>query len=1211
MSGPSSEARTSISSEPSATSSRTLHSRWSSSREGNGEGSSSQRPTLAGSRHSGGRGAAPSNDRAQHTGSPLGSESIDEQDFARRRHRNRRSGGFLLNDSFSSGPSTRHESDRSGPVDNAKGKRSSRNERSDPGTKQSRRLQVGNPELSSSSSLSPASSRRHRSTDSSGQGNKQDSYGEQTREAEAIPGPSSTVQGAQNRPGMDPQQIVDLALQLSEGRRRNLTAGQIIAPLTTQPQGPGRRAISGSQRDSSFRDRGAGGSLRQYLNEQRRVSRNISPFGSKSKGDKEPTAGTLDRVQKAITFFELRWQYLRLLEYLPPLKPDAFAPGNFVLTANNVPGSPHAYISRMPSHAGKQHELGRKYNPLQYLRNRRTRARERKSLDHMPEDFDDLNKVRNWVDRIAIESERPGYRRQDGVFLPDFHENHATDAVPGRPTRHRMGWNFTSGELLADMVWLEQSDNKYLIEDRHGHKIFSRPQEQSRKPDFLSPRASGEYSDKRRRSWVESLPGGANDPVSGEESITSNERGRKKRLLPGFRSESPKVKKHRKTKERRDSSSSSSDSEPERHNLKSNGTRNIVDTHTNTGALGLHLEGLLEREAMEAKSKSPPIVSPDTPDKWGVGHNNIRDGRTERSSIDSTRNPNDSHRVGFKTGVKSPLTNLSITSEPRSSLDVDASMPSSPFHMRNFSHTESEPSPPPSRGREIKKNKKSRLDIFRSEGSVKASKHDSLKRDPSSVRTDDEYKLPPDDMNEGVGLGLPIKSIRPHIKNESVSTLPSPNRRKEQKEGKDPSSAVTRFFKGVKNEGSKVGEFIFKRDRAADDTDSDSDLNDAPLPRIEIDESRKHDSALGRSDTAGTVSTTASKQGNRYHIELPSFRSHNDLERMPTLGSDMSPIDDHVTKQARARANNRSPRFDKLAPPRIELGSMSAKSSPTGSPQPERDNFQLRPYHTNPDDTNPRGLSATSYADSHISGTSTHQDHASLSRPNFERRHWSITDDDPNNPRRRRSSTISANTSITASDLARVRALFLCSGIKAREINRRAYTTRSPPAPWLKSAANLSDTTALIPVPRKEEHALAARILVRQLEASTTALQSSAETYRNSTLPALTNNINALKARVEAVMFPRVREAADEALRITSVVSAEKPLEVKQVGDRIERIVRVRRRRTRWVRRVGWMVVEWMVLGVMWWVWLVVVLVGWVRRGVRGMWRVGRWLLWL
>jgi hypothetical protein len=199
---------------------------------------------------------------------------------------------------------------------------------------------------------------------------------------------------------------------------------------------------------------------------------------------------------------------------------------------------------------------------------------------------------------------------------------------------------------------------------------------------------------------------------------------------------------------------------------------------------------------------------------------------------------------------------------------------------------------------------------------------------------------------------------------------------------------------------------------------------------------------------------------------------------------------------------------------------------------------------------------------------------------------------------------------VTTSDISRVRALFLCSGIKAREITRRAQTTRSPPPPFLTTAAKLANTT-LIPVSRKEEHALAARILMRQLEASTTALQNSASAYRDATLPALTSKLNALKARVEADMFPRVREAADEALRITSVVSAEKPLEVKQVGDRIERIVRVRRRRTRWVRRVGWMVVEWMVLGVMWWMWLVVVVVGWLRRGVAGTWAIVRWLLWL
>jgi hypothetical protein len=151
----------------------------------------------------------------------------------------------------------------------------------------------------------------------------------------------------------------------------------------------------------------------------------------------------------------------------------------------------------------------------------------------------------------------------------------------------------------------------------------------------------------------------------------------------------------------------------------------------------------------------------------------------------------------------------------------------------------------------------------------------------------------------------------------------------------------------------------------------------------------------------------------------------------------------------------------------------------------------------------------------------------------------------------------------------------------------------------------------LIPVSRKEEHVLAARILVRDLESSTLALHVSAEEFRESTVKDLTSMISNLKSRVESDLFPRVRSSGDEAVRITSEISGSAPLAVKQISDRIDKMIRMRRRRMKWVRRVGWMLVEWMLLGIMWFCWLIVVVLGSVKRIVG--WNLGlvRWLLWI
>jgi hypothetical protein len=241
-----------------------------------------------------------------------------------------------------------------------------------------------------------------------------------------------------------------------------------------------------------------------------------------------------------------------------------------------------------------------------------------------------------------------------------------------------------------------------------------------------------------------------------------------------------------------------------------------------------------------------------------------------------------------------------------------------------------------------------------------------------------------------------------------------------------------------------------------------------------------------------------------------------------------------------------------------------------------------------------------------------------LSRPRFSSRHWSITDDsDANKPpghrNRKRSATVTAAHGIvTQADIAYIRALFLCSGIKAREIARRAHEKRSPSdlPSFLTNAAKAANAT-LVPVAKKEEHALAARILVRNLEAQTAALQDAAQTYRDDTIKDLTSRVGELKGRVEAEILSRVRSAGDEAMRISSAIAGDAPLEVKQVGDLIDNMIRVRRRRMRWVRRVGWMLVEWMLLGVMWCAWLVVVMLRTVRSVFGGVWGFVRWLFWL
>lgn len=1021
------------------------------------------------------------------------------------------------------------------------------------------------------------------------------------------------------RPAIDPNQLVHMALNLSESRRRNISAGPLLAAQS--------RAASGVQRDGSLAHNGAGNSLSQYLNAGRRASRNMSPIGGSSSPSRHmsssvqrsgsmafpsaqpPSAASFARAEKARNYIELGLQYMRLLDSLPPLKPDANAPGNFVVTSNNMPGSPQAQLTRMPSYAGKQFDLGRSYNPLQYIRNRRSRARDRRAFDHPPDEFTDPDEIHDWVDRVEDHARRPGYRHDDRVLLPKLHDDHLRGTGPETPPRPHKGWVFGPEELLADAFWLEQGDNKTIIENRHGRRIF--PQRETPQPDLLQPRASKEYAEKRRKSWVEGLPSVLSDPATGDESDRGSERGRKLRLLPAFRSDSPKHGKHVRRGSRLrttiDSDTSDSDGGPGKRK-----PRIIVDEDHNTGPLALQMENLLKQQATQASSRMPDIISPDTPNKWGRDHVDLPESSSARGSLEVPRLRNGFSRGNHPKAFKMPpraRTNATLSGddiEPRSSFeDLDSSVPNTPLHKR-FPHIGSDFSPPPSRGNSMtRKSKRSMLNPFHSHETSEDHKFEQ-QNDLTPAVTDKKRgsrQTSEETQDSGhVGhaiLAAPsaVKSLLGHRKNDSTASLPSPDKMR-RRDTHEPHSAVTRFFKGVKHEGSKVSGLVFRRDRPGDeDLDPFSERHPTDY---ETDASARGNHfkrpAISRTVTSASVDTVADRRDDRYHLDLPEFRPAHE-SRISEEGELLS--GDHVSRQNRDRKNSRSPRFDKLAPPKMDLERINTGSSATSLSR-SRSHSQDRVNRLR---ARPGAIAGFTPTPLRRSKGSNHSD----SRPGLDgKRQWSIANDDEYVRHRKKKEV----KMVTQSDIARVRALFLCSGVKAKEINRRAYSARSPPPDFLVRAAAIAGRE-LRPVPRKEEHVLAARLLMRELESSTQSLTTSTQHFKNKAIKDLTDSIVTLRSRLESDFMHRIFEGGDTAVRITSEISGQGPLQVKQITDDIDRMLRARRRRMRWLRGFGWMMVEWALVAVMWFLWSIVMLVGSVKRVFAFGLGILRWLLWL
>jgi hypothetical protein len=1162
-------------------------------------------------------------------GGLLAADSVQEEDFARRRQRVRRSGGFLLDSSFGSGP-------RNGPVghqEDAKAKRSSRN------------LEVptsdGQPDgrrRDGSSAASPLS--RTMPVDGHGVngGASQMDWSEpqiqdsgelrmgKTRGHARAKTPSTPERSTPQRPVIDPNQLVHMALNLSESRRRNISAGPLLASQS--------RAISGAQREGSFSNNGAGGSLRQYLNEQRRTSRNMSPMGGKSSPSRHmstsmqrsgslafpgsstfnPSAATIARRDKARDYIELRIEHLRLLELLPPLKLDANAPGNFHVSSNNVPGSPHAYLTRVPSYAGKQYDLGRPYNPLQYIRNRRSRARERRVLGLSPDEFANVHEVRDWIDLTEQLSKRPGYRQDDAVLLPKPHDDHPLSIDLDKPPRPHKGWVLSPEELLADAYWLEQDDNKTIIENRHGRKIF--PRKEVPKPDLLLPRSSKEYSEKRRRSWIEGVTSAAPDPASGGESDKGSERGRKRRLLPAFRTDSPGPGKlsRRGSRLRTNIDSDSSDSDAD---LRKRKPRIVVDEEHNTGPLALQLETMLKHHATQVNGKSPGIISPDTPNKWDRHHVDEPENRVARDSLEVPRAGNGyanmDHPGVFRMPprVRTSATLSGDEFEPRSSFDdQDSTAPNTPLYQKRFPHIGNS-SPPRSRDSSVnRKSRRSKLNPFHSHENGEDHEH-GHQHDLEPAATDKKWRsrqTSEETQDSGhIGhaiLAAPsaVKSLLSHRKNESTSSLPSPDKIR-RRDTQEPHSAVTRFFKGVKHEGSKVGGFVFRRDRA-DEDDTTDDLSDGDHTAdygtdTSVKAKRSYRPAFSRSATAKTADITP-KKDERYHLDLPKFEPAHKAQ----INEDGTLLTgDHISRQNRERKNSRSPRFDRLAPPRMDLERLSTASSQTTlGPRRSHSQERINKVLARAGGVGLGGLPVTALRDAYDSD----ERHQSTSRPTLDgKRHWSIADDDAHDIHRKTNVNM-----VTQADITRVRALFLCSGVKAKEINRRAHSKRTPPPDFLIRAAATANRE-LVSVPRKEEHVLAARLLMRELDSSTRSLSASTQQFRNKTIKELTDLVAELRTRVDTDLMPRIFDSGDTAVRITSEISGLGPLQIKQVTDDIDRMLRARKRRMRWLRGFGWMLVEWALVAFMWWLWLVVVLVGSVKRVFGLGLGVVRWLLWL
>ncbi|THW53461.1 hypothetical protein D6D21_00401 [Aureobasidium pullulans] len=988
--------------------------------------------------------------------------------------------------------------------------------------------------------------------------------------------PANNLDGAPPMPqaSLDPTQLVQMALSLSEGRRRHVSAN-LQVPATANDKrrvrssgapvihvSPGSPMGNDFMRPTSLDDSG-----------YRASTEDEASFMSGQEVDYDFSQATLHRAERARKFFELSSEYRRLLSVLPPLKPVATA---------SSPRSDHS-----------QKELGREYNPLQMLRNRKARHREQRPLDPPIEAYDNIPKVKAYIEEVEHEATDATYRASfDTSLLPTFRRNSRgqdeapnqvtrshkrTDTAISRTSRSDNDWTFTPAELLADAVWLLQPANRACIENRHGHRVF--PQQ---------PRSSFESARSGRRSG-DSRPSISRTNTWGStiKSDDETDRGRKKPKFLSLRHVDNSARKHLfRNRSRSSSISSATSARPSNRRKKLLGPGQAPDLD-NTGPLERQMKKLIEKETLGIEEDSPEFISPD---KWDRG----QEQSNEKSSVppNQAESPSlNSHKrnASSKTDEHGPLDD-----RPRSSFD-DSTAPSSPVVANHIPSFGMSLSPPTSR----QSSPERKFGLFRAN---KNASDDKIHRTdfaaasqaslPNSRQVSDNVDPPRSSLDS-----LRPPGIKRHRTTNSITnTLFNPGRRMSKDVG------VGRFFKGgrigdlVRSDSSRQSEKSRKKDQTITDvSDSGSDIEE------EDENSPRKMPPVNRSNSILIGATPKQKEKERqklHNLNLPSFKSTNHI---PESDAEQ----DHIARQSKLhREESRSSRFDKLAPPRINLPHEDSPSvSPTRMPAYSRhssdggnrsDQDMLTPLRK----TRRPGIFETNLPtiETHSPSPSRH------SSPS--KRHWSISD-------RHGADTPKAEVATVSSlDLARVRALYLSSGIKAHEIILRANNTASPPSDFFVTAAKTANQ-GIHPVCVKEEFTVAARMLHRTIKDQTTSLSKQLSSFRQNQLPGLHDRLADLRIKVDEKFTPLVHSTADEADAFTVALTTQHTLSIKQVNDAIDNVLRRRRRKLIFLQKATFTVLEWIVLALLWGVWFVVIIIRFFRGIVSGVVGGVRWLVWL
>ncbi|RPA97221.1 hypothetical protein L873DRAFT_1691584 [Choiromyces venosus 120613-1] len=911
----------------------------------------------------------------------------------------------------------------------------------------------------------------------------------------------------------------------------------------------------------------------------------------------QPTEATLQRALKARQQLELSSLYKRLLTIYPTQ--------DLLLSSGSAHGTPNKGDTAGP------YSRERIYNPLMTIRNKRFRNRERIKLELSS--WDDPGAVEQWIEDLAIAIHE--HLESGKIGLPRLPPPpHPSGRVEEK--RARMDWVISPQELLADFYWMEESERLRMEQTQQMGGEIEEEKKQERQQQREShlnlrslidreERRAGIPSQVRKRSIRD-----MGDIESGDD-ITRRDTGdsSKKRSRSGFMERQPSLQPgiqldndvgyHSAYTSQEDSSHSSEsggtyDDEMSGVEIDSDIDQKAKKKQSKRKKLGKIITSAKPSRRKKAKKKrisDTHVLSPEEKRKrqeqeemeWMVEMGDGIPGPRRSYSGGEDADPVTTTALAKATadkitGVKKIGTGLSLPTTlggSRSSLERFGST-RAPVGRRSLDFGEIvvpsiaiSLSPPrvTSRGED---------EDMDSRGRTK-------KKDEMEGTSDNKRKASPTKKLFEKGTEAMGREKEPNYDDMHKESMDSDSGRKLKDKDKDGSTMgrVKSRVEKIRNEVAKVEDFIWRRDAekggSALPSPTGSIFAEAESSgyRSEDDRGRlMRENTFSGSEAEDEGRRSKGKHG-RSSLEVPEgrvlrpsrFGSHSSTSALPAI-SKAGIRDDYTDvssdEEGRRRRNQK-----------LKVNLEPTRSYISRDPSPARE-------------TNIQSIG---------------------DRNGVESGAVTLRGNDNNGPRLEKRLPIIGNSDgkevvVSKQELMRARAYLLASGVVARGItSKRAGTT------VLGRISNTNDGVGIVVLAKQHMHST--DVVSREIANAEEELVKKSRMFTTSTVAELKGLVDNIRHEIETRLAAMLGEVADGADELNGELTTKCTLAVKAVNDDLSNVMRRKRRKFRWIRRAGYVMLEWVVLGVMWWVWLIVVVIRFLRVTVTGVVRGVRWILWI